>query len=182
MNYIKETIDYIVKLFEWWIIIAPWERGIRVRLGRHTKLLMPGVHLKLPIVDKVYCQTIRMRMISMPPITMTTLDRNTLTIVPSVGYSITDIMRLYNTLYHPDSTIANIVISAAAKCISSKNLKDLSSDIIESEAFANLESGDNYGIKFDRINIVGYMSVRTYRIIQDTQWMPNDLSLENHRI
>jgi len=38
MNFVKDIIDYITKLFTWWIVIMPWEQGIRVTWGKSRPL------------------------------------------------------------------------------------------------------------------------------------------------
>ena len=76
----------------------PWEQGIRVTLGKKLTLMNEGVYLKLPLVHKVYVQEKRLRVMSMPMQTVTTADGHPITISLAVGYSIKDIVRLYNTL------------------------------------------------------------------------------------
>jgi len=100
MGSIKEILDYISKAFTWWIAVQPWEQGLRIRMGKHEKLLKPGLHFRIPVIDKVYVQTDRLRMVNIPVQTLTTKDAKTVTITTAFSYSICDISKLYHTLYH----------------------------------------------------------------------------------
>ncbi len=64
MNWIKDLFDYIAKLFTWWVIVNPWESGIRVTLGKNQRVIGPGVWLRLPVIHAVYRQNIRLMVAS----------------------------------------------------------------------------------------------------------------------
>lgn len=176
MNYIKETIDYLLKIFEWWIVVMPWEEGIRVRFGKKTKLMKPGVHLRFPFIDSCYIQTTRLRVVNLPPQTISTLDGKTLSIVSVIGFSIIDIEKLYTTLFHPDSTICNMALGTIADYVCSHNLDECSPDDINKIVIERLNN-DEYGIKYEYSKIIGYAVVKTYRLLQDSHWMPNEINM-----
>lgn len=177
MNYVKETIEYLCKLFQWWVMIEPWERGIRTRFGKKVKLLEPGTHFRLPFFDSFYLQTIRLRVVSMAPQTISTMDGKTVTVSCSVGYSISNIMTLYNTLYQPEVTICNMVQAQIAEYIFTHDLLDCAPKAIEDHINQVLK--DDYGIKYEYVKILGYAVVRTYRLIQDNHWTADALSTNN---
>ena len=61
LNSFMEGVRQFLKALQMWVTIAPWEQGLRVRLGRRVKLLGAGVHLRLPVLDVLYIQTVRTR-------------------------------------------------------------------------------------------------------------------------
>lgn len=40
----------VLNSWKFWIVIAPWEVGVRIRLGRKAVALGPGLHLRIPWV------------------------------------------------------------------------------------------------------------------------------------
>jgi hypothetical protein len=180
MNYIKDTLEYLSKLFQWWIIIQPWERSIRTRFGKNLSVLGPGTHFRIPFFDIVYIQTIRLRVVSMPPQTITSKDGKTITAVCAVGYSICDIHKLYNTLYQPEVTICNLVQGEIAEYVSQHNLTECGPGHIETQVFGKLKESD-HGIKYEYVKMVGYAVVRTYRLIQDGHWTPDSLNMNDKK-
>ncbi len=180
MNYFKEVLDYLSKLFQWWVIVEPWEAGIRVRFGKRIKILQAGIYFRIPFFDAVYIQEIRIRMISLNPQNVTTKDGKAITIVSSIGYSISDVKTLYESIAQPDSTIANLILSEIAEYVCSHNLEDCTPKKIESVAVDKLKS-TNYGIKFENLKITGYSIVKTYRFITDGSYVNDGLTLTTKR-
>lgn len=176
MNIFKDIIDYITKLFTWWIVIMPWEQGIRVTLGKKMILLDKGIYLKLPLIHTVYVQEKRLRVINLPVQTVCSKDGHPITISCAVGYSIVDICKLYNTLYQPDMTITNVVASKIADQIFSIDLINCNPIDIEKNIGTEL-SELNYGLKFEYVRIVNFASVKTFRLIQDQTYMYEGLDL-----
>src|ERR1700723_2090666 len=117
MDSIKNLLDYILSIFKIWVIIQPWEQGLRIRMGKKVKLVNGGMYFKFPYLDSYYIQSIRLRVISLPMQTVTTKDGHTVTLNGSIGYQIKDIQKMYTSLFHPELTIANIVMSALADYI-----------------------------------------------------------------
>lgn len=65
--------ESLVKVFtswKFWLVVAPWEVGVRVRLGRQAKKLLPGLHFRIPFVDEVHLVNTRMRVTTTPPVTV----------------------------------------------------------------------------------------------------------------
>lgn len=180
MNWIKDTLSYIADLFKFWVIIQPWEAGIRVRFGKKIRVLKGGIYLKFPYIDSVYAQPIRLRVIQNPMQTLTTLDGHTITVMVTVGYHITDILKLYKTLHNPDSTLSNLTLGGVSDYICSKNRADIIQADMEQDLFEQYKSID-YGVIFEYVKVVGFASVRTYRLIQDNSWMPQSIDLDIKR-
>lgn len=176
MNYLKEVLDYLTKLLQWWVIVEPWEAGLRVRIGKKIKLLTPGIYFRIPLVDAVYIQETRMRMISLNSQTVTTKDGKTITIFSSIGYSINDITKLYQTIAQPDSTIANTVLGTIADYVATNDAINCSPSTIEEKVKTKLTTFD-YGITFEHVKVTGYSIVRTYRFITDGSYVNDGLTL-----
>ena len=178
MSWIKETLEYLTKFFQWWVIIQPWETGLRVRLGNKVKILESGIHFRIPFIDLIYSQTDRLRIADLPLQTVTSRDGKTLSIKSSVGYSISNIKILYETLYNTEGTICNIVMGEISDYVSTNDLDQCVPSLIEETVKAKLNLS-NYGIKYEYVKIIGYAVVRTYRLIGDQNWFPNELSTSN---
>lgn len=176
MNFIKDIIDYITKLFTWWVVVMPWEQGIRVTLGKKMTLMNEGVYLKLPLIHSVFVQEKRLRVVNLPIQTVCTQDGHALTISCSVGYAITDIIKLYNTLYQPDLTIQTIVASKISEYICGTKLANCLPSGVEASLNSTLTS-TNFGLKFEYLKVTNFAYVKTIRLIQDQSWMYEGLNL-----
>lgn len=180
MNQVKDFIEYIFNALKIWIIIQPWQQGIRVRNGNKTKLLNKGIYFKIPYFDSVYVQESRLRIGDTPTQTVTTKDGKTITICSAIGYSIVDIEKLYDTLYHPETTISNIATSEVATYIFTKNSDEIKPKDIEAAVLKELNASD-YGLKFEYFKITSFAIARTFRLIQDQNWGVESLSMDTKK-
>lgn len=180
MNQIREFLEYIFKIFKIWVIVQPWEQAIIVRYGKKIRKRNGGIYFKIPYIDSVYVQEIRLRVVEMPMQTLTTKDNMTITLNSSLGYRITDLEKLYNTLYHPEKTIQNIMMSSIAEVLYSHKAVDISPNQIE-DKMVNSINEDDYGIKFEYCKITNFAIVKTYRLIQDQSWITEGMEIDKKR-
>ena len=147
------------------VCIAPWEQGLRVRLGKVTKLLEPGVHLRIPFIDKVFKQSIRRRVSSIPPQTVTTTDSKVVTCTAAVGYCVSDLFRLFNTLEHPNDTINNEVMGLVSHYIGGMTLANCSQSGLEEYVMNRLDLS-KYGLEGVEFYLTAFATTpRVYRLI-----------------
>lgn len=180
MNQVKDFFEYIFNAVKIWVIVQPWQTGLRVRNGKKIKKLNGGIYFRLPYFDSIYIQENRLRVASMPVQTLTSKDIKTITLNGAVGYIITDIEKLYQTLFHPETTIANITMSEVADFIFKNNLESINPNSIEEAVVSKLNS-DDYGLKFEYFRITNFAVVRTYRLIQDQSWISEGLSMNDKK-
>lgn len=180
MLQLKEFFQWLLDAVKILIIIQPWQTGIIVRCGKKIRKVSGGIFFKLPYFDNVFIQESRLRVCTLPMQTLTTKDLKTITLNSCIGYSISDIEKLYNTLYHPETTIANITMSIIVEYISARNLEEINTTEIEAYVLDRLKEYD-YGLSFESYRIENYAIVRTYRLIQDQSWFNEGLSMDTKR-
>jgi len=176
MEIFGQLIQFIKEIFSWWFTVTPWEQAVFVRAGKHIKVLKEGFYFKIPFVDQVYVQPIRLRTIDLPIQTVSTLDSKTVTIKAVLCYSITDIYKLYNTISHPDMTLAGIVMGSIAEHMRKTKYSDVNLDVLEKAILEALGLTD-YGLGDLSIQITSWAEVKTFRLIQDQSWMNEGLNM-----
>jgi regulator of protease activity HflC (stomatin/prohibitin superfamily) len=182
MDQIVSLIRQFIDLFRFWIIVSPWEQAVRVRLGKHVKVLHSGIHFRLSILDSVFLQSTRQRVCTTDRQTLTTSDAKTVTITASVGYSIENIYTLYNTLHHADDTIRNIVRSRIASTISRTRSDELSCLEALSRNISKDVSLAQFGLSEVVVYVIEIALVKTYRLIGDyAQSYVNGTSLSTEK-
>lgn len=180
MGSIKELLQYLFNAVKFWIIVQPWEQGLRVRFGRFVKQLKGGLYFRIPYIDSLYIQSVQLRVIQLPMQTLTSKDLKTITINGVIGYSICDVEKLYKTLYHPEFTLSNLAMSELAEFIYHNCLADIKPKAIEMAVSKKLHAGD-YGIKIKYFRLTSFAVVRTYRLIQDQSWCAEGMTLNEKR-
>lgn len=177
MNQVQEFFQYFLNAVKIFIIIQPWQSGIRVRNGKKIKKLPKGIFFRIPYFDSVFVQETRLRISNNPIQTLTTKDLQTITLNSSLGYSVKDIEQLYNTLFHPETTLRNIAMSKVAAFVFLNNLDDITPDEISDVVLSTLKNLD-YGIEFEYFKIINFAVVKTFRLIQDDSWSHEGIEMD----
>lgn len=165
MTATQQLLSFIKSIFQWWVTIAPWQQGVRVRLGKNVCVLLPGIHLRLPIVDVVYMQPIRVRAQHVHSQTLTSSDGKAISVGSAIRYEITDLLTVYKTLHNAHDTIEQIVQSHIAGVVIHKKLEELSPQLVE-ELVSDAIDFSSYGLAVRGFNITDFAVVKTYRLIQ----------------
>jgi len=180
MNQVQQFLEYIFQSLKIWVIVQPWEAGLRVRSGKYIKKLNQGIYFKLPYFDSVYVQEIRLRVREMPMQTLTSKDLKTITLNSAMGYSIVDVEKLYQTLYRPEMTLQNIAMSAIAEVLHSTNADEISPELLEGKVLEKLKA-DDYGLSYEYFKITNFAVVKTFRLIQDQSWVSEGFSMTDKK-
>lgn len=166
MNFLQSLLDALRAAVTWWVMVAPWEQAIRVRFGKNVTLLAPGVHLKYPVIDRVYSQTTRLRVSMMHSQTLTTSDGKPVTIAVNLGYKIADLLKVYNTLHSAESSLAAITVGAVGEYIVNSLAVDCTPAalmfFVQEKVNARLEE---FGFSDVEISVQTFAFVKTYRFI-----------------
>lgn len=166
---------------KWWVVVAPWEQGIRIRLGKKITVLNPGIHFRIPFLDRVYVQSIRLRISTSGSRTISTLDNKVITINLTVKFAIKDVKLLYNTVANPETTLINHISSLAAEYISQINSVDLSHKSLSEYVTSKLDVS-GWGLSDVSVSVIDFAFARTYRLMGNEYERGHALDLEkkNH--
>lgn len=160
----REFLQTLSSLFTWVVIVAPWEQAIRVRAGKNVHLLRAGAHLRIPFIDRFYRQPIRMRRAIVPSQLVTTKDGKAIALSGSLGYEISDLLKLYQTMHDAQDTIQADAQSRVAEFISAHTMEECSPVNIETHVEKYLRLA-RYGLKVDEFKVVDIAVVKPYRLI-----------------
>lgn len=164
MSIVQQLQQVFRSLFQWWVVIAPWQQGVRVRAGKHVKLLRPGIHLKLPIIDVVYMQPIRLRAHYVKEQTLTTSDGKTITLASALQYEIDDLLLMYRTLHNAHDTIEQQTQSIVAGYIHRRKLSEITPVELEEFVAESLDL-ERYGLCVRAFHLTNFAISRAYRFI-----------------
>lgn len=140
MTWLTQAMSALGRGLALWVVIAPWEMGLRVRMGKRATVLHPGVRFRIPGLDRIYVQSARVRTLCESGLTLTTRDGKVLTISFAVEFAIEDIERLYSTHANPETTIGSRVKSAIVRHVGERPANDIAPSEIEAAARAALYS------------------------------------------
>jgi len=154
-----------------WVVIAPWEMGLRVRMGKRATVLHPGVRFRIPGLDRVYVQSCRLRTVSDSGLTSTTRDGHSVTLTLALHFAVADIERLYSAGTNPEITIRTVAAAAVARLIAGTPRDALRPDDIAHAARQAVgRIAGRYGINQVSAELATFAFVRSYRLISNDYW------------
>ena len=177
MSWFTTALQSMTRLFKWWVVVACWEQGVRVRLGKNSKRLDPGVHFRIPFLDRIYVQSTRLRVINCPTQSISTRDKNVITFGLAVRYQIQDVVKLYQTTASVEAILLYEAISKAAHLITTTD-SDLDPASLEEQINATLPSHE-YGLSDVRVSILSFCQARCYRFITGDAWLPSGRNMDD---
>lgn len=105
--------DFIAQffgLFQFWIVIDEYERGVLLTLGRRRKwrdaVLEPGFHFIIPFgIDSVYVDNVVPSLMDLGQQSLTTSDNRAVVITAVIMWSIEDIQKILMEVEDADSAL-----------------------------------------------------------------------------
>ena len=183
MSSIFAQISSAIKgVFQWWVLLAPWEQALRVRRGKKVTELGGGLHLRIPLLDRFFVQSVRLRITDCPIQTVTTADGLTITLKAQLGYRIENLKLLYDTLHDAEGTIMNMVQMEIADYVCTEPVTSVKPNrivrAVQDRLAARLAA---HGLGDVNVSITDFAIVRTYRLITQDIWVNSGAALDTFR-
>lgn len=151
-----------------WVIINPWERGLRTRLGKHIKVLQPGIHIMLPIIDETLTLTITPQIINLPNQSVNTSDSVAVAISGAVEYGIIDVRRAMLNVQDFDESLQNLAMGITAHFVAEREYHECELIDLEEQICAGIrEACESWGLDVRRVYLTDFVEHKVYRVMSD---------------
>ena len=156
------------------IVVSENERAIVERTGKFHKILESGVQFVIPLVEKVvYMDTLRERIVDIPPQQVLTQDSLTIIVDAVVYWQIVDIKKVYYDIENIEEAIASIVLTNMRSEIGRLNAKSTSSskkDIDKALLKKLDETTSTWGAKVLRVEIQNITFPKKIQAAMENEW------------
>lgn len=167
MQWVTSLLQSVGKPFQWWIVVATWEQGLRVRFGKRTKHLMPGVHFRMPFIDRVIRVCVRERVVKTACQTISTKDGKVLTVALSLRYYIDDARQMIESVARPEETLRTFAQSRVSQFVATTRSEDLEPTGLASRIDGAVgRRANEWGIHHIEACIITFAYARTIRLLQ----------------
>lgn len=164
--------------FKLLVIILPWERAARVRLGSRVVVWEPGWHIKLPFVDEIVPVNTRLRIADTGSQTLTAADGRVLTVGIAIGFRIPDPLAALLKMQHPESSCSAIAGSAVAGLVC--GAKEPSPAAVEEYVLETLRRETPYEIEFVRVRDFAF--ARALRLMHENYYRSALVNIEERKL
>jgi regulator of protease activity HflC (stomatin/prohibitin superfamily) len=131
-EWITKTIDQLSDYIKPWVVVNHYSEAIVLRFGVYHRTLKPGTHLKWPIIEYPLTWNVKEETMESKPLTITTLDNETISIGGVVTYEIHDLKKF---LLDNNDSPSNMSDSMSTRI--SSHLEDVSWEDIKKKVTRN---------------------------------------------
>ncbi len=177
MNWIGTVLQNMAKPLQWWVVIAPWEQGVLVRLGKNPRLLRDGIHFRIPFIDRVHRISTRLRMVSEGGTTVTTKDGKAVTIGIGVQYGINNALKMMHAVARPEMMLLIKAQALITEYAAGRRSEDLSCCAVNEEMKGRLPESE-WGLCDVEISLTTIAFVPAYRLIMNEHRSLTDMDYQ----
>jgi hypothetical protein len=155
VNPFLEWISRIFGSWKFWVIVPPWDIGVRIRFGKVANELPPGAHWRIPLVDDVVLVNTRPRSCNSMPVSLQA-ERGMVEFRQAIAiFAVTD------------PVLAMMSFSAPSDIIAALLTAEVAAARVESECLDALRACvAGKGVRIDQVRFVESAKVRAYRLMQ----------------
>jgi len=166
---IDRIIDFISRMWKdiiIWYVLAEYEGGFILRLGRFKRLLKTGVNWKIPFADDIHITKIVPTTTPLRAQTLTTKDGKQIVVSSIIKYQVTNVQKFLLTIWDSDDVLRDTTMGAIKSVIADTESVNIRGHEIEQQV-SDIVQGEvrKYGVKVHRITFVDIGMVRSFRLI-----------------
>lgn len=142
----------------------------------YTPVVRPGLHLKVPFLDKVWKHTVITQSIDLPPQSLTTLDGKNVVLKGIIRFSIFDIKKFLTTITQP----TDVLIDTTGGLIRGIIENTRWNDVVDMDKRLTKTVGEflrKWGVNIEKVTLTTLQEANTIRIIQDNVNQPAAVTL-----
>ncbi len=167
----EKLIDIITNwasLLSPFVIVNPYEEGVLNRAGKFKKIVSPGIHFKIPIIDEVVTQYTVTTTLSLPAQSLYTIDKQNIVVKGVVKYKISDVKVFLLEVYDAQDAISDMTQSIIKNIIMSKTLDECIDpeidNVLTKKARVEVKK---WGVEINQVTLTDLAPIRSFRLIND---------------
>jgi membrane protease subunit HflK len=160
------------------VIIEEWNGAVRLRFGIFNKILKPGIHFKIPLVDSIIECPVITQSINLPSQTLTTLDDESVVLKSIIRYRVINVRNYLLGVMHANDVLIDTTQGIIRDVVEITTWDDLVNvnETITKEVKRFVKK---WGIEVEAVTITDLGVVTSYRIFGDeghkTTILPTDI-------
>lgn len=162
-------------LIEWWnhilpfIIIRDYEEAVLLRFGRFNKVMLPGIHFKIPFFDEVIDQHVVVTTLSLDAQSLYTQDRQNIVVKGIIKYKISDVKTFLLEVYDAQDALSDMSQSIIKNVIMSMTLEECIDPEMDNTLTKKVRvEARKWGVEVQQVTLTDIAPIRSFRFINDS--------------
>jgi regulator of protease activity HflC (stomatin/prohibitin superfamily) len=168
LDKLVEIVIQFAELFKFWVVMAPFESGVKLRLGKYVKNLEPGWNWMIPLgIDQYEHEHIVPRTHSLQTQSVTLMDGKQVGFQAVITYKVRDIkvalLEVEDSEHAIKDACAGTIAHTIAKCTWLELVE--SEDWVDRVTTACRKRGFKFGLEITSVQFSTLALVKTLRIL-----------------
>lgn len=167
---IDRLVDFIISilyLFRFYTILAPYQKGVKIRFGKFNKALEPGPVFFLPFkLDQVLIENAVTETLNTSPQSLTTKDGVGVVISSVVTFNIEDIKTFLLCVEGRNNVVEDCTYGAISSFILSRTWPELQTmDLANEISKVVRRSAKKYGVEIVSVQLSDFSRCKSIRLL-----------------
>ena len=167
--------DKLIEIItHWWlqltpvIIVRDYEEAVLLRFGIFNKVLLAGMHFKIPIIDEVIDQHVVVTTLSLDAQSLYTKDKQNIVVKGVIKYKIVDVKTFLLEVYDAQDALSDMSQSIIKNIIMSMTLEECTDSELDNTLTKKVRvEANKWGVEVQQVTLTDLAPIRSFRLIND---------------
>jgi regulator of protease activity HflC (stomatin/prohibitin superfamily) len=159
----------------WWLQITPviiirdYEEAVLLRFGIFNKVLLAGMHFKIPLIDEVIDQHVVVTTLSLDAQSLYTKDKQNIVVKGVIKYKISDVKTFLLEVYDAQDALSDMSQSIIKNVIMSMTLEECTDSELDNTLTKKVRvEARKWGVEVQQVTLTDLAPIRSFRFINDS--------------
>jgi hypothetical protein len=178
MEFLKEILNKILSLLPQLHCLKPYERGIKITLGKHLKEVGPGAYFIWPIIHDLVYMDVQECVVDLRVQSVWTCDGHELAVSGGIRYAIKDVVKAICNIQDINIALANIALGTIVEFVNQRSLESCHNLVLlKDEILKGLrKEARGWGTQINDIYITDMGKTRNLRLLHSTDTRPGSVA------
>jgi regulator of protease activity HflC (stomatin/prohibitin superfamily) len=161
IDFLISIIDKILPV----VVVDHYNQGVRLRFGKYNAVLNPGLHFKIPFVDKVIEEMVKTTTVNLSEQTITTKDWRSVVVRAIIKYEVGDVKLFLLEVNDAIDALSDMSKGIIRDQIKKRDWKDCNGDDLEKEIYLKIrKEASKWGLKVLEVTLTDLGEVPSFRL------------------
>ena len=168
--------DKLIEIIShWWlqlvpfVIIREYEDAVLLRFGMFNRVMLAGIHFKIPLIDEVLDQHVVVTTLSLDAQSLYTKDKQNIVVKAVIKYKISDVKTFLLEVYDAQDALSDMSQSIIKNVIMSMSMDECTDSELDNTLTKKVRvEARKWGVEVQQVTLTDLAPIRSFRLINDT--------------
>jgi regulator of protease activity HflC (stomatin/prohibitin superfamily) len=168
--------DKLIEIIShWWlqlvpfVIIREYEEAVLLRFGMFNRVMLAGIHFKIPLIDEVLDQHVVVTTLSLDAQSLYTKDKQNIVVKAVIKYKISDVKTFLLEVYDAQDALSDMSQSIIKNVIMSMSMDECTESELDNTLTKKVRvEARKWGVEVQQVTLTDLAPIRSFRLINDT--------------